>query len=136
MGYVLPKTLAEMRRIKAKGRWGVVNTEHCSVHPSSDDGPAAFCTLWDEDDMVDQALITEAVHEYDALARIELWHGGMHTPNRYSRMTPLSFLGEPLDVLAPLQLRAIDRTHIRNLRRWHVDAAKRARRAGFDIEEV
>jgi dimethylamine/trimethylamine dehydrogenase len=132
MGYALPKTLAEMRRIKAQGGWGVVNTEYCSVHPSSDDGPCAFCTLWDEDDAVNQALMTEAVHEYDALAGVELWHGGMHTPNRYSRMTPLSVSGEPLDVLAPLQSRAMDRTDIRNLRHSHVDAAKRARRAGFD----
>jgi len=132
MGYALPKTLAEMRRIKGQGGWGVVNTEYCSVHPSSDDGPCAFCTLWDEDDAVNQALMTEAVHEYDALAGVELWHGGMHTPNRYSRMTPLSVSGEPLDVLAPLQSRAMDRTDIRNLRHSHVDAAKRARRAGFD----
>ena len=48
MGYQLPQSLATMRGIKAEGGWGVVNTEYCSIHPSSDDLPAPFASLWDE----------------------------------------------------------------------------------------
>lgn len=39
MGYARPKTLAAMRATKAEGGWGVVCTEYCSIHPSSDDDP-------------------------------------------------------------------------------------------------
>ena len=37
MGWQRPNSLNEMRGIKAEGGWGVVNTEYCSIHPSSDD---------------------------------------------------------------------------------------------------
>ena len=136
MGYGLPNTVAAMRRIKAEGGWGVVNTEYCSIHPSADDSPYAFCTLWDEDDVTCQAMMTEGVHEFGALAGVELWHGGSHSPNRLTRMTPLSVSGESLHLTAPIQARAMDKSDIRNLRRWQVDAAKRAKRAGFDLVYV
>ena len=45
MGYALPQTLAAMREVKAEGGWGVVCTEYCSIHPSSDDGGYAYATL-------------------------------------------------------------------------------------------
>jgi len=136
MGSGLPKTVAAMRGVKAEGGWAVVNTEYCSIHPSADDSPYAFCTLWDEDDVKAQALMCDAVHEHGALAGVELWHGGMHSPNRLTRMAPLSVSGEPLHVLAPIQSRGMDRDDIRNLRHWQVDAAKRARSAGFDLVYV
>ncbi|MBT6205866.1 MAG: FAD-dependent oxidoreductase [Alphaproteobacteria bacterium] len=136
MGYGLPNTVAAMRRIKAAGGWGVVNTEYCSIHPSADDAPYAFCTLWDEDDVATQTLMTDGVHEFGALAGVELWHGGSHSPNRISRMAPLSVSGEPLHLTAPIQSRAMDKSDIRDLRRWQVDAAKRAKRAGFDLVYV
>ena len=60
MGYALPHTLAAMREVKAEGGWGVVCTEYCSIHPTSDDGGFAFATLWDDDDVKAQALMTEA----------------------------------------------------------------------------
>jgi dimethylamine/trimethylamine dehydrogenase len=39
MGWRLPQTLAGMREVKAEGGWGVVCTECCSIHASSDDVP-------------------------------------------------------------------------------------------------
>ena len=51
MGWERPKTLAAMRGIKAEGGWGVVCTEYCSVHPSSDDSPYPYARLWDKDDI-------------------------------------------------------------------------------------
>jgi dimethylamine/trimethylamine dehydrogenase len=136
MGHALPKTVAAMRAIKAQGGWGVVNTEYCSIHPSADDGPYAFCTLWDRDDIANMRLMTDAVHEHGALAGVELWHGGMHSANRFTRMAPLSVSGEPLNLAAPIQARAMDLADIRDLRRWQVDAALRARDAGFDLVYV
>jgi dimethylamine/trimethylamine dehydrogenase len=136
MGYALPQTLAAMREVKAEGGWGVVCTEYCSIHPTSDDGGYAYATLWDDDDVKAQALMTAAVHRHGALAGVELWHGGHHAVNRYSREAPLSPSGLPLHFVHPLQTRAMDKGDIRDLRRWQVAAAKRAQTAGFDIVYV
>ena len=69
MGFQRPDTLNHMRETKAEGGWGVVCTEYCSIHPSSDDSPGAYCTLWDEDDVRNLAGMTEAVHRHGALRR-------------------------------------------------------------------
>jgi len=51
MGWRAPKASAALRGIKAEGGWGVVSTEYCSIHPSSDDFPFGYLSLWDEDDV-------------------------------------------------------------------------------------
>ncbi|MBL9054150.1 MAG: NADH:flavin oxidoreductase, partial [Tabrizicola sp.] len=47
MGHLRPATLAAMRGMKAEGGWGVVNSEYCSIHPTSDDSPSPYASLWD-----------------------------------------------------------------------------------------
>ncbi len=136
MGWAWPQTLAAMRGMKAAGGWGVVNTEYCSIHPSSDDAPFPYCRLWSDDDIGDQALMTAAVHEHGSLAGVELWHGGHHTLNRYSREGLLGPSHRPGYDRDPVQARPMDKADIRNLRRWQAEAAKRAVRAGFDIVYV
>jgi len=133
MGIDRPSSLRRLREIKAEGGWGVVNTEYCSIHPSSDDGPYNMATLWDEHDLALLAGVAEGIHEHGALAGIELWHGGLKTPNRISREATLSPSGGPGHYLYPLQSRAMDKDDIRALLRWQVAAARRAARAGFDI---
>ncbi len=76
MGYALPQTLAAMREVKAEGGWAVVCTEYCSIHPSSDDSPYSYASLWDDEDVRAQAAMVEAVQRHGALAAVELWHGG------------------------------------------------------------
>lgn len=76
MGSLRPRMVAEMRGIKAEGGWGVVNTEYCSIHPSSDDLPRVYTMLWDQGDVRTNALMTEKVLEYGALAGVELWADG------------------------------------------------------------
>ena len=58
-----------MRGIKAEGGSAVVNTEWCSVHPSSDTTLTANVRLRTDEDGRTNALMTETVHRYDALAR-------------------------------------------------------------------
>lgn len=89
MGFGLPNTLAAMREVKTEGGWGVVNTEYRSIHPSSDDTPAPFCSLWDESDVRNMALIAEGVKRHGALAGVELWHGGLRVSNLLSRESPI-----------------------------------------------
>lgn len=136
MGWQRPRTLAEMRRVKAMGGWGVVNTEYCSIHPASDDLTHVSASLWDDSDIAAHRLMTDAVHEHGALAGVELWFGGVRSANLSTRLTSMDVDSLPNAVGHPFQTRAMDKTDIRDLRRWHRNAALRARDAGFDIVYV
>jgi dimethylamine/trimethylamine dehydrogenase len=136
MGYRRPQTLAGMREVKAEGGWGTVCTEYCSIHPSSDDEPFPSASLWDDEDIERHALMVDKVHAHGALAGVELWHGGASSANLYSREAPLGPASMPAGVYDPVQTRAMDKSDIRELKRWHVEAARRAQRAGFDIVYV
>ncbi len=133
MGYERPATLAAMRGVKAEGGWAVVSTEYTSIHPTSDDAPFPSCSLWDEDDVRAMAPIAEAIHGHGALAATQLWHGGLYSGVRMTRDVPMAPTGRPIGYLSPLHARTMDSEDIRQLRRWQVEAALRARRAGFDI---
>jgi len=129
MGYRMPKSLAAMRETKAEGGWGVVCTEYCSIHPSSDELPLPTASLWDEDDVRAHALMTEKVHRHGALAGVELWHGGGTSANLFTREGAIGARSRPAGALYPVQCRAMDKRDIRELRKWHVDAARRAKQA-------
>jgi len=137
-GQQMPHTRAAMREVRAEGGWGVVNTGYCSIHPTSDDAPLPYCKLWDDEDIKVHALMVDAVHKHGALAGVELWHGGSSTANRLTRATPVSVSGVSTDYSYPgwislTKSRPMDKDDIREFRRWHVDAAKRAKSAGFDV---
>ena len=133
MGSLRPRMVAAMRGVKAEGGWGVVNTEYCSIHPSSDDLPHAYGSLWDQADIKAHGLMTEKVHEHGALAGVELWAGGAGGANLLTREVALGVSSMPNLHGHPFQTRPMDLKDIRNVRRWHRDAALRAREAGFDI---
>lgn len=134
MGYARPRAHAAMRGVKAEGGWAVVSTEEVEIHPSSDVSPYIEGRLWDDRDLPALALMTDAIHKYGALAAIELVHAGMSASNLYSREVSLapSHIVNPASY-APAQARGMTKTDIRSYRRWHRDAALRARRAGFNI---
>ncbi len=136
MGYRRPRSVAALREVKAEGGWGTVCTEYTSIHPTSDDEPFPSASLWDDADIDAHALMVEKVHAHGALAGVELWHGGAASANHYSREAPLGPSSIPAGVNDPVQTRAMDKADIRDLKRWHVEAARRAQRAGFDIVYV
>ena len=136
MGFLRPRMLAEMRGVKAEGGWGVVCTEYCSIHPSSDDLPHPYATLWNEGDIKTHAMMTEKVHEHGSLAGVELWAGGAGAANYMTREVSPGLGNMPDGKGAPFQTRAMDKKDIRELRRWHREAALRAKAAGFDIVYV
>ena len=136
MGFLRPRTLAAMRGVKAEGGWGVVCTEYNSIHPTSDDLPGVHASLWDDSDIRANRLMTDKVHEHGALAGAELWYGGARSPNLYSRLPAMDVASLPNLAGHPFQTRAMDKTDIKNLRRWHRKAALRARDAGFDVVYV
>jgi dimethylamine/trimethylamine dehydrogenase len=136
LGWLRPRMLAALRGVKAEGGWGVVCTEYCSIHPASDDLPFSYASLWDDGDIRAHALMTEKVHDHGALAGVELWFGGGRSANLLTREVPLAAGSMPNIAGEPYQTRAMDKTDIRALRRWHRDAALRAKTAGFDIVYV
>ncbi|WP_374330537.1 FAD-dependent oxidoreductase [Aestuariivirga sp.] len=135
MGYQLPATLAAMRGLKAAGGWGVVNTEYCSIHPSSDDIPHPFASLWDEGDVRNMAAMADAVHEHGSLAGTELWYGGIRSSNNLSREVALAPSSFPA-AESPWQCAKMDLDDIRAFRGWHRAAALRAKQAGLDVVYV
>jgi dimethylamine/trimethylamine dehydrogenase len=135
-GWQRPQAGAALRGVKAEGGWGVVCTEYCSIHPSSDDSPYAFLTLWGEEDVASLAATAEAIHRHGALAGVELWHGGAHAANRMTRLPSIAPMAQPAMYHLPTTSQAMDLTDIRNFRRWQREAALRAKRAGFDIVYV
>lgn len=135
-GWQRPQSGAALRGIKAEGGWGVVCTEYCSIHPSSDDSPYAFLTLWDDDDIAPLAATADAIHAHGSLAGIELWHGGSHASNRMTRMPGIAPQVQPALYHLPSTARAMDKADIRAFRGWQRDAARRAKQAGFDIVYV
>ncbi len=133
-----PHVRAAFRETKAEGGWAVVSTGACSIHTTSDDSPFPCATLWDEADLRSHALMTEAAHRHGSLAAIELWHGGAAAVNRTTRHAPLSPSGIPwmathVGFMSSSRPRVMDAQDIRDLIRWHADAAVMAERAGFDI---
>jgi dimethylamine/trimethylamine dehydrogenase len=135
MGYRDPSALAEMRGVKAEGGWAVVCTEQVELHYSSEITPFIELRLWDDRDIPALAKMAEKIHQHGALAGIELAYNGMNGPNLYSREVPMGPAPLPVATFTydPVQARRMDKTDIINLRRWHLAAVKRAKRAGFDL---
>ena len=136
MGHQRPNMLAAMRGMKAEGGWGVVCTEEVEIHPASEVSPYAEGRLWDDRDIPAQARMVEAVHAHGALAGIEITHNGLSGRNLFSRIPAQAPSETTPDTIMPQLARAMDKTDIRNLRRWHREAALRAQKAGFDLVYV
>ena len=136
MGSNWPQAHAAHRGHKAEGGWAVVCTEETMIHPSSDASPGASMRLWDGDDIATFALAADAVHEHGALFGVELVHGGLSRANRVSRMVPLAPSHGANNYPTRPQARAMDKSDIKDVRRWHRDAAVRAKQAGADLVYV
>lgn len=134
-GYRDPSAAAEMRRIKSEGGWGVIFTEQTEMHHTSEITPFIELRLWDEADIPALAKMAEAMHEHGALAGIQLAYSGINGPNFYTKEVPRGPSALPIRTFTndPVQARAMDKQDIRDLRRWHRNAYKRAKQAGFDL---
>ncbi|MEM7172927.1 MAG: FAD-dependent oxidoreductase [Pseudomonadota bacterium] len=133
MGSAYPSSMAEMRGIKAEGGWSVVCTEEVEIHHTSEHSPLIEGRLWDDRDIPVFARMAEKIHAHGALAGLQPAYSSFTSANLYSREIPMATVHRPVEQTYPIQARAMDKDDIRNLRRWHVDAAVRAQKAGFDI---
>ncbi len=134
MGTTYPMSMGAMRRTKAEGGWAVVNTEETEIHPNGDMSPLNEGRLWDRTDIARYRPMLDGVHEFGALAGIQLNHPGHRDPGLYSREAPLAVGHIPVSTdNYPQQGRAMDLSDIRDYRSWHRNAAILAAEAGFDI---
>ncbi len=133
MGRTHPSTLAEMRGVKAEGGWAVVCTEEVELHYTSDTTPYNEGRLWDDRDMPAHQRVVERIQAHGSLAGIELVHQGLAGTARLTREPVMGPSCRPVTALDPLHSRAMDKEDIRNFRRWHREAAIRAKRCGYDL---
>ncbi len=128
-----PGFQAAHRSLKAEGGWAAMNTEYCSIHPESDDVHRVSARLWDEGDVRNLSAMTKEIHKWDALAGVELWYGGAHAPCMETRATargPSQYASE-FETLT--YCHEMDQADINRVQEFYVEAARRARDAGFDI---
>jgi dimethylamine/trimethylamine dehydrogenase len=135
-----PGAQAHFRAVAAEGGWGVVNTEACSIHPSSDDSPEVFVRLWDDEDVRSLSLLCDLVHEHDSLVGVELWYGAGYANNQETRLPAagVSQIASDAGAAGGAWQCCYEMTkgEIRELQRFYVAAARRAQSAGFDIVNV
>ena len=119
MGYNRPNSVAAMRETKAEGGWGVVCTEYCSIHPSSDDAPLPSHSLWDDKDVRSHAKMVENVHRHGALAGVRV-----EGPPRQHDAAP-----QNAEDCRPDAVREKDRHAVHDLSGPRASAPRRRRRA-------
>ncbi len=131
-----PGFQAAHRSLKAEGGWGGINTEYCSIHPESDDIHRVSARLWDEGDVRNLRAMTDHIHKYGSLAGVEMWYGGAHAPCMESRCTPRGPSQYASEFETLTYCHEMDHDDIAAVQQFYVDAAYRARDAGFDIVYV
>jgi len=131
-----PGFQAAHRSVKAEGGWAGINTEYCSIHPESDDTHRLSARLWDQGDVHNLRAMTDHIHKHGALAGVELWYGGAHSPNMESRATPRGPSQYASEFETLTYCKEMDLDDIAQVQQYYVDAALRARDAGFDIVYV
>jgi dimethylamine/trimethylamine dehydrogenase len=128
-----PGQQAVHRAIKAEGGWAATCLEECSIHPEHDSSQRICARLWDDADVANLSATTTAIHEWDALAGIELSYQGANSPCFDTRAIPRG--PSAIAAAAVLSIVPLEMSHndIRDVQQFYVDAAVRARDAGFDI---
>jgi len=136
MGFNSPQSHAKMREAKAEGGWAVICTEECMIHPSSDYSPEPQARLWDGYDVKCLGLMVDVVHRHGALAGVQLAHNGVGVQNLYTRIPPIGPSDQVAVLGQPSHTRGMSKNDIREFRRWHRNAALRAKSADADIVYV
>ncbi len=137
MGYTEHHGDIAHRRMKAEGGWAVICTEQCSIHPTSCAAPYGERRLWNDDYAEQLRGWVDTMHEYGALAAVELVHNGLGFSNRKTKEVPL---GPSPNMVHynwdPIMGREMDKADIKEFRRWQVEAAIRAVNVGYDLVYV
>jgi dimethylamine/trimethylamine dehydrogenase len=80
--------------------------------------------------------MTDHIHHFGSLAGVELWYGASHAPCMESRATPRGPSQYASEFETLTYCKEMDLDDIATVQQYYVDAALRAREAGFDIVYV
>src|SRR5271169_5012674 len=116
-----PGFQAYHRGIKAEGGWAACCTEYCSISPESDDTMRVSARIWDDGDVQNLKAMCDRLHQYGALAGIELWYGGPHAPCHESRDTPRGPSQIASEFESNIYPRYMDKDDIRRVQGYYVD---------------
>jgi NADPH2 dehydrogenase len=128
-GFVSPKNVQHYR-LRAQGGAGIIITEATCVRPDGKASPNQL-GIWADEFIEGLSGIPAVVKGFGALSLIQLHHAGLVTP------VPLndSVVGPSADPNNP-KSRSLSPGEIRDLRDCFVEAAVRAKKAGFDGIEL
>ncbi len=129
---------AGYRSMRAEGGWGVVFTEATTIAPEMDKSPHRMSRLWDEGDVRNLSHVATEIKRHGALAGIELeYNAGIGPMTEGRGLGPRNVVSTPSEpsLAVPYAggLVALDDEGIAEIRQIYVDAAMRAKRAGFDL---
>lgn len=126
-GTIRPGAQAEMRRTKAEGGWSAIFTELTQFAPEAETNPQILVDIFDDDDVANLRLMTDAVHDGGGLAGVEL-----------SYRLPSGTIYGHLGTRAPFRgtVDSVDHDDIRKIVDLYVEGAQRSRDAGFDLVTI
>ena len=111
-GYRDPSAAAEMRGVKAQGGWGVIFTEQCEIHHTSEITPFIELRLWEDKDIPQLQNMAAKMKSHGALAGIQLAYSGINGPNLYTREVPLAPTALPIRTFTNDPVQALSLIHI------------------------
>jgi dimethylamine/trimethylamine dehydrogenase len=133
-GWHEPNGAIALRAMKAEGGWGTVINPMTEISPDADMGNHPLDRIWDDADLPRHVANVNAIKKHGGLAGIELAHGGMRARNYHSGLPVKGPSGgHILRPEIPMFTRAMDKADIAEFRENHRAAARRAKRAGYDI---
>lgn len=135
LGVDHPGAQAYLRGLRAEGGWAAVNTEYCAVDAESDDAPWVQARLIDRRDEANLQLMVDRVHEFGALAGVQLVYMGPDHSGFGTRL-PAGGPSQVTSLLSGHSCYAMDKQDIRRIQKAYVDAAIRARNVGFDLVQI
>ena len=119
---------------RAKGGIGMIMLEYTAISPA---GRAASMEIgiWDDRFIPNLRRLTDTVHKYGAKIGVQLHHAGRSTSEAKSGFQPVA-PSEEANPLRSSQPRALKKEEILEIEGEFVEAALRAKEAGFDLVEI
>jgi len=127
---------AHHRGMKAEGGYGVVFTELIGIAPECACDPYVLPDLWDDNDVLNLRMATDAIHEGGALAGAELGYYKVTGGNPMSRKAAFGVTQTNSDwvtVQHGASHKAFQVEDVDEIVRIHADAVRRAIAAGYDL---
>jgi len=133
-GYITDRDVAYIRE-RAKGGAGTVTMQGVYLDPKGEDqGYVGQAALYDDKFIPGIKRLADVIHEYDAVANIQLMHCGRVGGVELGHCVQPSLVPQLLRVFRPP--REMSKEEIKECVEQHGDGARRAVEAGFDIVEI